>query len=71
MAEILEAVYRDGVLVPDRSLGAAREGKKFKLIVIEQEESEDRRESFFQFVNNHRFDLPVDYRFDRDEIHKR
>ncbi len=71
MDTILEAIYRDGVLVPDRSLGAGQEGKKFKLIVIEQEDSEAGREGFFQFVKNHRFDLPEDYRFDRDEIHGR
>jgi len=35
---ILGATYRDGVLVPDRRLGAEKEGKKFKLIVVEEEE---------------------------------
>jgi predicted DNA-binding antitoxin AbrB/MazE fold protein len=54
MEIILEAVYRDGVLVPDRSLGAEKEGKTFKLIVIEEEETATRRERFFQFVRNHR-----------------
>jgi uncharacterized protein len=38
MQLILEATYRDGVLVPDRRLGAEKEGKKFKLIVVEEEE---------------------------------
>jgi len=39
MQTVLEATYRDGVLVPDRSLGAEKEGKKFKIIVVENQES--------------------------------
>jgi uncharacterized protein len=39
MQTVLQASYRDGVLVPDRSLGIENEGKKFKVIVVEDEES--------------------------------
>jgi predicted DNA-binding antitoxin AbrB/MazE fold protein len=71
MEIIVEAVYRDGVLVPDRSLGSEKEGKKFKLILVEEEEAATRRERFLKFVVDHRFDLPGDYRFNRDEIYER
>ncbi len=68
MEIILEATYRDGVLVPDRSLGAEKEGKKFKIIVVDEKESQAKMDQFFQFVRDHSFSLPEDYRFSRDEI---
>lgn len=71
MQVMLEATYKDGVLVPDRSLGADKEGKRFKLILVEQEEPSVRRERFFRHVKRASFKLPTDYRFDRDEIHER
>jgi hypothetical protein len=71
MQLILEATYREGVLVPDRSLGPENEGKKFKLIVVEEQELGPRRDRFFQFVKEHRFNLPEDYRFSRDELYER
>ncbi len=71
MEIILEATYRNGVLVPDRSLGAEKEGKKFKIIVVEEKESQAKRDQFFHFVRNHRFSLPENYRFSRDEIYER
>ena len=71
MQTILEATYRDCVLIPDRSLGAEKEGKKFKLIVVEEKEFEAKRDQFFQFVRDHRFSIPENYRFSRDEIYER
>jgi hypothetical protein len=71
MQVMLEATYRDGVLVPDRSLGAEKEGKKFKLILLEQEEPSVKRERFFQHVRNNSFKLPKDYRFNRYGINER
>lgn len=67
MEIILEATYRDGVLVPDRSLGAEKEGKKFKIIVVEEKESQAKMDQFFQFVRNHSFSLPENYRFSRND----
>jgi predicted nucleotidyltransferase len=54
MQIILEATYRDGVLVLDRSLGPEQEGKKFKLIVVEEEESAVKGE----FVSQERPAIP-------------
>jgi hypothetical protein len=71
MQLILEATYSGGVFVPDRSLGPENEGKKFKLIVVEEQELEPRRDRFFQFTKDHRFNLPEDYRFSRDDIYDR
>lgn len=68
---MLEAIYRNGVLVPDRSLGAENEGKKFKLIVVEEKVPATEIELFLRFVEAHSFNLPGDYRFNRDEIYER
>jgi len=48
MQVVLEGTYRNGVLVPDRSLGAEKEGKKFKLIVVDEEESTAKGQSMSQ-----------------------
>jgi hypothetical protein len=40
--------FKDGVLIPERSLGADKEGKKFKIILVEEERSSARRERFFR-----------------------
>ena len=71
MQVVLEATYKDGVLIPDRSLGAEKEGKRFKLILVEQEEPSLKRERFFRFVRSNSFNLPKDYRFNREEIYER
>lgn len=71
MQLIHEAKYRDGVLVPGRSLGTEKEGKKFKLIVLEEKELDDKRDQSFQFVRDHNFSLPENYLFNRDEIYER
>jgi len=71
MQLVLEATYKDGVLVPDRSLGAEKEGKRFKLILMEQEELSVKKERFFRYFKSNTFKLPADYRFDRDEIYER
>jgi len=71
MQLVMNATYKDGVLVPDRSLGADKEGKKFKIILVEEDRSTVKRERFFRFVKAHSFHLPEDYFFDRDELHER
>jgi len=71
MQVVLGATYRDGVLVPDRSLGAEKEGKRFRLILVEQEEPSIKRDRFFRYVRSNSFELPEDYRFNQDGIHER
>ena len=71
MQVVLEATYKDGVLIPDRSLGAEKEGRRFKIIVVEEERPTAKRDRFFHFVKSHSFKLPEDYRFDREELCER
>jgi hypothetical protein len=71
MQVVMNATYKDGALVPDRSLGADKEGKKFKIILVEEERSAVKRERFFRFVKAHSFHLPEDYCFDREELYER
>jgi predicted DNA-binding antitoxin AbrB/MazE fold protein len=68
---VLEATYKDGVLVPDKSLGTEKEGKRFRLILVEQEEPSLKRDRFFRYVMSNSFKLPDDYHFNRDEIYER
>jgi len=71
MQVVLEATYKDGVLIPDRSLGAEKEGRRFKIIVVEEERPTAKRDRFLRFVKSHSFKLPEDYRFDREELYER
>lgn len=71
MQVVLEATYKDGVLIPDRSLGAEKEGRRFKIIVVEEERPAAKRNRFPRFVESHSFKLPEDYRFDREELYER
>lgn len=45
------------------------EGKSLKVIVLEADDIETKRERFFQLVDKHHFTLPKDYRFDREELY--
>lgn len=69
MQLVLGATYQNEVLVPDRPLGPEKEGKTFKLILIEQEELSLKRDRFFRYVRSNTFKLPENYHFDRDEIY--
>jgi predicted DNA-binding antitoxin AbrB/MazE fold protein len=70
MELVLKAVYKNGVLVPDRSLGADKEGKSFKLVLVEEEASDGKKERFFRFVEEHAFTIPDDYSFNRDDLYE-
>ena len=60
MQLVLEATYKNGVLVPDRYLGPEKEGKRFKLILMEQEELSLKKDRFFHYVRSNTFKLPED-----------
>jgi len=69
---VLEATYQQGQLVLNRRLETEKEGKKFKVILIEEEDSlSATKEAFFQFVEKHAFTLPEDYQFNREELYER
>jgi hypothetical protein len=65
---VTEATYKDGVLIPDQPLGDEKEGRRFKIIVVAEEHSAAKRDRFFCFVKSHSFNLPEDFRFNREEL---
>lgn len=72
MPIVLEATYKNGLLILDQGLESKHEGKRFKLLVIEAQDTlEAEKERFFQFVEKHAFTLPNDYKFNREEIYER
>lgn len=71
MPDVLKVTVRNGVLIPDRPPGANREGRQYKVYLMEEEPSEASMERFFRFVTAHSFVLPEGYRFDREELHER
>lgn len=71
MKIITQATYKKGTLVLDQSLGIEKEGKKFKIIIIEEESIKTKKERFLQSIEKHAFTLPKDYQFNREEIHER
>jgi len=71
MPVVVEATYKKGLLVLDHLLETKKEGKKFKVILIEQDSLEAKKERFFRFVDQHTFTLPEDYQFNREEIYER
>ena len=50
MEVVLKAVYKNGVLIPDRSLGADKEGKSFKLVLVEEEASDGKSKEVIQLA---------------------
>jgi|GEM_PF-5778323 len=61
MQLVLEATYKNGVMVPDRPLGPEKEGKRFRLILVEQEELSLKRDRFFHYSRSNILKLPQDY----------
>ena len=82
MNRVLQATYHDGSLVLDEKLDAALEGKKLKIVVIqdsapaqlqdiEQSVSESRKQLFLKQIRHYSFKLPENYQFDREELYER
>ena len=68
MYQILEAFCQNGNLILDEKLSTTMEGKRFKIILLENHQDEQKKE---HFLNKHSFKLPEDYQFNREEIHER
>ncbi len=45
--------------------------KKIEVILLIQDDTRKRKNRFLDSVKKHRFRLPADYRFDREELHER
>jgi hypothetical protein len=71
MKSILSAIYKNGTLVLDKRLGGEKEGKKFKIILFEQDSNKAKKERFFRFIEKQAFNMAKDYKFDREELHER
>ncbi|MGF1520398.1 MAG: hypothetical protein ACFCVB_21710 [Nodosilinea sp.] len=78
--QVLQATYHDGSLVLEEKLDAVWEGKKLKIIVLEdtvQAKGEDdvlleeRKQNFLEKLRRYSFKLPKDYQFNREELHER
>jgi|688.fasta_scaffold71704_4 predicted DNA-binding antitoxin AbrB/MazE fold protein len=80
MSKVIQATYHDGNLVLDEKLDAALEGKKLRIVVLEdinepkeQDEQtlESRKRRFLEQLKQHSFKLPEDYKFNREELYER
>jgi predicted DNA-binding antitoxin AbrB/MazE fold protein len=71
MQALLNAIYKNGILILEERLGIEKEGKRFKVILLEQESSKAKKERFFEFIDEHSFKLHEDYKFDREKLHER
>jgi len=71
MYKVCEATYSDGKLVLSEKVSSDHEGKSLKVIVIDRDGIEFKKGRFFELVKKHAFDLPADYRFDREEANAR
>lgn len=78
--QVLQATYHDGSLVLDERLDAAWEGKKLKIIVLEDAVQtqnrddvplEERKQNFLAKFRCYSFKLPTDYQFNREELYER
>ena len=72
MSKVLQATYQDGKLALDEKLDAALEGRKLRIIVLEDvTEAEDegdqalepRKQRFLEQLQQHSFTLPESYKY--------
>lgn len=71
MYKISQAVYQDGNLILSEKLHPAMEGKSLKVIILDTDDLEVKKERFFRLVDRHAFALPQDYQFNREELYER
>lgn len=68
MLLLIEAIYKNGKFIPDQRLSLEKEGKKFKLYIVEEEKAHVKKKRFFEFAEKQRFALPSNYKFNREEV---
>ena len=44
---------------------------KYKKKIKRKTDEENKKEQFFRFVENHSYNLPENYKFNREELHER
>ncbi|MDJ1177995.1 hypothetical protein PJF56_03865 [Roseofilum sp. BLCC_M91] len=71
MYKILNATYQNGNLILERKLESIREGQTFKVVLLETDELNLRKQHFLQLVDKHSFPLSQDAPFNREQLHER
>ncbi|YAF98362.1 MAG: hypothetical protein AB3A66_12205 [Nodularia sp. CChRGM 3473] len=78
MLQIIQATCTNGELVLSEKLSSELEGKTIQIMILEPSEStqtidseESKIQQFLERVNNYSFPLPLDYKFNREEIYDR
>jgi hypothetical protein len=69
MNRILEAICHNGNLMLEEKLPESMEGRKIKIILVEDDNLETRKAKFLALLDKHSFNLPENYQFNRDEIY--
>jgi hypothetical protein len=76
MIKIIQATCTNGELVLSEKLNSELEGKTIQVMIFESsnsthiiEEKESKIEQFLARANNYSFQLPDDYKFNREEIY--
>jgi hypothetical protein len=68
MYKVATATYTNNKLALDEKLGYI-EGQRLKIIIFDERKA--KKDDFLEFVNRNSFNLPADYKFDRDEANER
>lgn len=71
MYKISQAIYKDGNLILAEKLSSSMEGKSVKVIILETDDIETKKERFLKLVDRHTLTLPIDYQFNREELYER
>ncbi|MEM1169735.1 MAG: hypothetical protein AAGJ08_11820 [Cyanobacteria bacterium P01_H01_bin.35] len=71
MYKVLQAICQNGNLIFTEQLSPELEGKKFKVILVEADVIQDKKERFLQLVDQHSFALSDNYQFNRGELYDR
>jgi hypothetical protein len=71
MYKILNATYQNGHLILESKLESTLEGQTFKVVLLETNELNLRKQRFLQLVDKHSFHLSPDAPFNRDQLHER
>jgi predicted DNA-binding antitoxin AbrB/MazE fold protein len=70
MSRLLEATYQNGSFILAVKLPDSMEGKKVRIVLLEADEIEQKKENFLKLAARHSFTLPSDYKFNRNEIYE-
>ncbi|GAA6619862.1 hypothetical protein [Scytonema sp. NUACC26] len=78
MVKLVQATYTNGELILREKLDSELEGKILQIMIFESSEfdetidsSEFKIKRFLERVKNYSFQLPPDYKFNREEIYDR